>query len=199
MNSLICRNISYEHEGLWRCSATNIIKGQERRNHSDTIRLEVSGRPLPSALASGEKRGQAVAVGEEATLALQFCSDPPPRLLSWEWGSLKLEEARTRGRFSASKIISGARKDCYSAELTVSNVGRHDERTYYLLVDNGSGSMRLGARLTVSDPVSMVTVLAISISLLVIIVFCCICTVAMRRRHTCCFTEKRDIHTDNIR
>ena len=140
-----------------------------------------------------------MAVGEEATLALQFCSDPPPRELVWEWGSLRLEEGRERGRFAASKRIPEKRKDCYSAELRVSNVARPDERTYFLQVDNGSGTMRLGARLTVSDPVSMVTVLAISISLLVIIVFCCICTMAMRRRHTCCFTEKRELHTDNIR
>ena len=192
-------NVTYEHEGLWRCSGRNIIKGQERRNHSDTIKIEVSGRPLARVLAQGETRGTAVAVGEEAKLSLQFCSDPPPRQLAWHWGSLRLEEGRTRGRFSASQRISATRKDCYRAELSVRDVARPDERTYYLQVDNGSGTMRLGAQLTVSDPVSMVTVLAISISLLVIIVFCCICTVAMRRRHTCCFTEKRDIHTDNIR
>ena len=195
---LYIRNVSYEHEGLWRCSAKNIIKGQERRNHSDTIKLEVSGRPLPSALTREEGRGVTVSVGEEASLALEFCSDPPPRSLSWEWGSLSLQEGRERGRFSALERVRGKRKDCYTAELVVRSVARPDQRTYFLLVDNGSGSMRLGAQLTVSDPVSMVTVLAISISLLVILVFFCICIVAMRRRHTCCFSEKRDI-TDNIR
>ena len=196
---MLFSNVTYDHEGLWRCSARNTIKGQERRNHSETVRIEVSGRPLARALVQGETRGVAVAVGEEAVLQLQFCSDPPPRQLAWEWGSLRLEEGRARGRFSASQRISVKRKDCYRAELTVREVARADERTYFLQVDNGSGTMRLGARLVVSDPVSMVTVLAVSISLLVIIVFCCICTAAMRRRHTCCFTEKRDLHTDNIR
>ena len=196
---MIFSNVTYEHEGLWRCSARNRIKGQERRNHSETVRIEVSGRPLARALVQGETRGLAVAVGEEATLQLQFCSDPPPRQLAWEWGSLRLEEGRARGRFRAAQRVSAPRKDCYKAELTVQDVARPDERTYFLQVDNGSGSLRLGAQLTVSDPVSMVTVLAVSISLLVIIVFCCICTAAMRRRHTCCFTEKRDLHTDNIR
>ena len=58
-------NVTYEHEGLWRCSGRNLIKGQERRNHSDTIKIEVSGRPLPRALAQGERREVAVSVGEE--------------------------------------------------------------------------------------------------------------------------------------
>ena len=77
---------------------------------------------------------------------------------------------------------------------------RPDERSYLLVVDNGSGVLRAAARLAIRDPVSMVTVLALSISLLVIIVICCACTVAMRRRHVCCFGKKQHFHQhDNIR
>ena len=117
---MLFSNVTYDHEGLWRCSARNTIKGQERRNHSETVRIEVSGRPLARALVQGETRGVAVAVGEEAVLQLQFCSDPPPRQLAWEWGSLRLEEGRARGRFSASQRISVKRKDCYRADLSPS-------------------------------------------------------------------------------
>lgn len=183
---------------MWRCSARNIIKDQERVTHSQPIRVEVSGRPLP--LVQNERQVINVGLGQDAELLVNFCSDPPPRKLVWEWGSLSLEQGEERGRFTASKAEPGHKKDCFSATLKILGVERPDERTYLLMIDNGSGILRLAVRLSIKDPVSMVTVLAISISVLVIIVFCCICTVAMRRRHSCCFTRKRHFQpTDNIR
>jgi hypothetical protein len=46
---LLLVNITYEEEGLWRCTAHNIIKGEERRVHSQVLRLGVTGRPLVMA------------------------------------------------------------------------------------------------------------------------------------------------------
>ena len=190
--------MTYDSEGRWRCTARNIIKGQERVTNSQEIRIEVSGRPLP--LLASHKPTVEVALGQDAMLAVSFCADPPPRSLTWEWGSLSLEDGQFRGRFTSLKTEPNTKKNCYTCRLEIRSVERPDERTYYLLIDNGSGVLRSGVRLSVKDPVSMVTVLAISISVLVIIVFCCICTVAMRRRRSCCFRRKQHFHQhDNIR
>ena len=194
------RNVTYDNEGMWRCTARNIIKGQERVTHSQPIRIEVSGRPLPLVQDGRQPHTVHVSLGQEAELEVRFCSDPPPRKMTWEWGSLSLDEGQFRGRFTASKAEAGSKKDCYVSKLSIQGVERPDERTYLLLIDNGSGILRSAVRLSVKDPVSMVTVLAISISVLVIIVFCCICTMAMRKRHACCFRRKQHFHQhDNIR
>ena len=192
------RNVSYDNEGMWRCSARNTIKGHERVTHSQPIRVEVSGRPLP--LVQNERLEVSAGLGQDVQLLVNFCSDPPPRRLVWQWGSLSLEGGDQRGRFTASKPEPGHKTDCFSAVLSILGVERPDERTYLLTTDNGSGVLRSAVKLSITDPVSMVTVLAISISLLVIIVFCCICTVAMKRRHSCCFTRKQHFPpADNIR
>ena len=126
---------------MWRCTARNIIKGQERVTHSQPLRLEVSGRPLP-LISPSVKSEASVALGDDAVLSVSFCSDPPPRSLIWEWGSLSLEEGQFRGRFSALKAELGARKDCFECKLEIRGVERPDERTYYLVIDNGSGVLR---------------------------------------------------------
>ena len=46
-------------------------------------------------------------------VAVSFCSDPPPRRLAWQWGSLSLEEGQFRGRFTALKAEPGHKKVCY--------------------------------------------------------------------------------------
>ena len=46
---LVLHNVSYSDEGLWRCTASNTIKGEERRLHSEVLRLGVAGRPMVMA------------------------------------------------------------------------------------------------------------------------------------------------------
>ncbi len=72
---LILQNISYEDEGLWRCTASNTIKGDERLVHSEVLRLGVSGRPLVLTEAAKEVQHASlqedkdieVIVGDKAT------------------------------------------------------------------------------------------------------------------------------------
>ena len=183
---------------MWRCTARNIIKGNERVTHSEPIRLEVSGRPLP-LVASDRQRVIQAGLGKEAELAVSYCADPPPLRLTWEWGNMSLAEGGFQGRFTSLKSESDKRRDCYRSRLVIRGIQRSDEATYSLVIDNGSGILKSGVKLVVKDPVSMVTVLALSISVLVIIVICCICTAAMRRRHVCCFRRKEHFHQHDIR
>ena len=189
--------MTYESEGMWRCTARNTIKGNERVTHSEPLRLEVSGRPLP--LVASNQPELHVALGKDAELAVNYCSAPPPLKLTWEWANTSLAEGDFQGRFTSLKSEPGKRKDCYKSRLVIRGILRTDETTYSLVIDNGSGILRSGVRLAVKDPVSMVTVLALSISVLVIIVFCCICTAAMRRRHVCCFRRKEHFQQHDIR
>ena len=45
--TLTITNVTYQQQGLWRCSATNSIGGEERVAASPVVRLGVTGKPLP--------------------------------------------------------------------------------------------------------------------------------------------------------
>ena len=47
---LTITNVTYQQQGLWRCSATNSIGGEERVAASPVVRLGVTGKPLPRYL-----------------------------------------------------------------------------------------------------------------------------------------------------
>jgi len=195
------RNVTYEQEGLWRCSAFNIIKGRERKVHSEVLRIGVSGKPLPMALKLEERssRSYISPLGQEAVLSVSFCSDPPPRKLRWEWGSLKLGKGQSRGRFSVPELDPEKKKDCYSSKLQIENAASQDERTYYLVAENDRGVLRSGVRLSVRDPISMVTVIGIAISGLLLIVLLLLLLVFARRSRRCCFKDKKHYEPHDIR
>ena len=92
-----CRNVTYESEGMWRCTARNKIKGNERVTHSEPVRLEVSGRPLPLE-ASDRQRVIQAGLNKEAELAVSYCADPPPLRLTWEWANMSLAEGAFQAR-----------------------------------------------------------------------------------------------------
>lgn len=46
---LVLLNLTYEEEGLWRCTASSTIKGQLRQVHSQVLRLGITGQPLVMA------------------------------------------------------------------------------------------------------------------------------------------------------
>jgi len=195
------RNVTYDQEGLWRCSAFNEIKGKERKVHSEVLRIGVSGKPLPMALKLEERNGHSymAPLGQEAVLSVAFCSDPPPRKLRWEWGSLKLDQGQSRGRFSVPELDPDKKKDCYSSKLHIDKAGSQDERTYYLVAENDRGVLRSGVRLTVRDPISMATVIGIAISGLLLIVLILLLIVFARRSRRCCFNDKGDYEPHDIR
>ena len=67
------RNVTYDSEGLWRCTARNTIKGHERVTHSQPIRVEVSGRPLPIPAPATKTGGEAAAqLGEDAEVSCDW-------------------------------------------------------------------------------------------------------------------------------
>ena len=195
------KNVTYEEEGLWRCSAFNRLKGGVRKVHSEVLRIGVSGKPLPLALKLEERSGHShsTPLGQEAVLTVAFCSDPPPRKLRWEWGSLKLDQGQTRGRFSVADLDPIKRKDCYSSKLQIDNAGSRDERTYYLVAENDRGVLRSGVHLSVRDPVSMITVIGVAISGLILIVIVLLLLVFARRSRRCCFQGKGDFEPHDIR
>ena len=89
--------MTYESEGMWRCTARNNIKGNERVTHSEPVRLEVSGRPLPLESSDRQRVIQA-GLNKEAELAVSYCADPPPLRLTWEWANMSLAEGAFQAR-----------------------------------------------------------------------------------------------------
>ena len=64
-----------------------MIKGRERIIYSEDISVAISGRPL--AMVGFLERDQGFGLGQDARLEVAFCSDPRPRAVRWEWGSLR--------------------------------------------------------------------------------------------------------------
>ena len=200
-NKIILENVTYDHEGLWRCSAFNIIKGETRKAHSQVLRVGVSGRPLlQSDRPKAEPRSLYKAqLKDRADLEVTFCSDPPPTKVRWEWGSLALEQGKSRGRLSVSDLKPVERKDCYASRLSFDPVTTDDARTYYLVAENDRGELRNGVKLSVTDPISMVTVIAIAVSCLVLITFSLVCMVCSQKYRRCCFSDKGHFEPQDIR
>ena len=177
---IVLENITYEHEGLWRCTALNTIKGEERRAHSQVLRVGVSGAPLVQTRPLCEPKSL-FQLKESADLEVVFCADPPPSRVRWEWGSMALEQGKKRGRISVSELEPGSRKDCYSSKISFNPVNSEDARTYYLVAENERGELRNGVKLSVTDPISMATVIGIAVSCLVLIVFLLVCLVCSQK------------------
>ncbi len=57
---------------------------------SDPIAVEVVGKPQVLGFKTEAK--QDFALHSEAVVKAAFCSDPKPRSLMWQWGSLRLIE-----------------------------------------------------------------------------------------------------------
>lgn len=88
--ALSLQNVTYEHEGTWACVATTTIKGRERKVTSEPITVEVVGKP--QVLAFKTDASQDFPLHSNAIIKASFCSDPKPRSLMWQWGSLRLIE-----------------------------------------------------------------------------------------------------------
>lgn len=182
------RNITYEHEGKWACSAKNIIKGKERKVQSEPITVEVTGKPQVLLYRTDDR--QEFSRNAKADIKVTFCSDPRPRKVVWEWGSLRLLEGESRGRFKAQQVVPDERKDCYSATLNIIDVLTSDTRFYYLTMANDRGESKYAVNVRVSDPVAMSTVIGVAaaaILLVILLVFCLAYTFKSRKA---CFKHK---------
>ena len=120
-------NASYEDEGMWSCAVVNKIKGEERRVASPAVRVGVRGAPRQR---QGVRPGTVtVSSGEAARLVVEFCADPPPRQLVWQWGSLTLSRDSSRGRFRAGPLERMGPPHCYLTWLQIRGVSGSDQVT----------------------------------------------------------------------
>ena len=66
------------------------FSGRERKITSEPIKVEVVGKPQVSPFKANFK--QDFPLHSKAQVKTSFCSDPKPRSLKWQWGSLLLLE-----------------------------------------------------------------------------------------------------------
>ncbi|KAK9728967.1 CD80-like C2-set immunoglobulin domain [Popillia japonica] len=88
-------NVTYDYQGEYVCKVTNIIGGTERTIQSEAIALQVVG--APQVLRHITSPEIIVEKGETAKISLVVCADPRPRVVAWEWGSLRLEAGSELG------------------------------------------------------------------------------------------------------
>ncbi|XP_046443757.1 kin of IRRE-like protein 1 isoform X2 [Daphnia pulex] len=84
----------------------------------------------------------------------------------------------------------GKRDECYETRLRIQRVEMNDARHYYLTVENDKGSDTFYVTLTVKEPVSMATVIAVVIACLFLIIVVTLCLLYAYRSERCCFDRK---------
>lgn len=150
--TLVIDNVTYNHQGEFVCKAMNAINGEERSVQSEPIRFEVSGAPqVMKYEAHHEVRVQN---GEDATLEVLFCADPPPKQ-AWYLGdqslgsgtgsasgnsNIILAAGTGHGRFIAESARKADREDCYMSVLRINGAHPIDSHTYQLKLSNSHGT-----------------------------------------------------------
>ncbi|CAG0893202.1 unnamed protein product [Cyprideis torosa] len=186
-STLRINNVTYGHQGMYVCQASNSINGKERKARSEPIFLQVRG--APQILRYSEET--TVKRGEDGLLRVVFCSDPPPIRSSWQWGSLAVEVGRTHGKYSAQNLTTnGDREDCYDAQLLVRRAELGDSRSYFFQIDNGRGKDGFEVDLRVIEPVAVTTVAGGIICVVVILASLVVVMLYAFKSEKCCFSEK---------
>ncbi|XP_057662340.1 kin of IRRE-like protein 2 [Diorhabda carinulata] len=193
---LYISNVTYDFQGEYRCKVTNIIKGEERTEISEPIILQVHG--APQVLRQSVMPEVVVERGQSADLSMVVCADPRPRLVAWEWGSLRLEAGTEMGKYRVDDVTQEEREDCYLATLHIKDTTSTDSRAYYLAVENDRGTDRHAVQLYVNEPLQMSTLVSVAGVLLVaFLLFICGCVYAIRAEK-CCFARKGDFKPTEI-
>ncbi|XP_008190757.1 irregular chiasm C-roughest protein isoform X4 [Tribolium castaneum] len=193
---LYIANVTYDYQGEYRCKVTNIIKGEERSELSEPIILQVHG--APQVLRQSATPEVFVEKGELADLSMVVCADPRPRVVAWEWGSLRLEAGSEMGRYKVDEVVQEEREDCYLATLHIKDASATDSRAYYLAVENDRGTDRHAVQLYVNEPLQMSTLVSLTGGLLVtFLLLVCGCVYAVRTEK-CCFARKGDFKPTDI-
>uniref|UniRef100_T1IW79 Ig-like domain-containing protein n=1 Tax=Strigamia maritima TaxID=126957 RepID=T1IW79_STRMM len=182
-------NVTYDAQGTYVCMAANSIKGEERTEQSEEVKIDVFG--IPQIISSATSRSSLhVEKGEDAILEVPFCSDPPPKLIIWEWGEgLKLQVGEGRGKYIAEQLSSSSLQptDCYDARLVVQKADMGDARSYLLTVENERGRDSTVVSLAISEPVSMSTVIGLVIGCLIVLVIVVLIILYAFRAEKWCF------------
>ncbi|XP_045463992.1 hemicentin-2 isoform X2 [Harmonia axyridis] len=187
-SKLYISNVTYDYQGEYTCRVRNIINGEERIEISEPITLQVHG--APQVLRHSSVPEIFVEKGENAILSMVVCADPRPRIIAWEWGSLRLEAGSEMGRYRVENIIQEQREDCYKTTLHIRDVSATDSRAYYLSVENDSGTDRHAVQLHVSEPLQMSTVVSLTGGLLVVFLLSICVFIYIIRREKFCFSKQ---------
>ncbi|KAI4470874.1 nephrin [Holotrichia oblita] len=183
-------NVTYDYQGEYVCKVTNIIGGAERTIQSEAIALQVVG--APQVLRHITSPQIIVEKGETAKISLVVCADPRPRVVAWEWGSLRLEAGSELGRYHVDDVIQEAREDCYLATLRIKDTDVTDSRSYYLAVENDRGIDRHVVQLYVNEPLDVGTLVSLgAVGLAISLLMVCGCVYAIRTERWC-FARKGD-------
>ncbi|XP_025835000.1 peroxidasin isoform X1 [Agrilus planipennis] len=189
-------NVTYDHQGEYVCKAVNIIGGMEREVQSESVVLQVVGAPqILKFLLLNEIE---IERGDTANISLIICSDPRPKFVAWEWGSLQLEAGSQIGKYKADELIQDLREDCYISVLHIQDADATDSRAYHLMAENDRGKDRHTVKLFVNEPFRINTVLifacGITTALLLLI---CVCLYTLRTEN-CCPTKKNNYKENNL-
>jgi hypothetical protein len=150
------------------------------------IRLQVSG--VPQVV---KQVGDVVGVnGRDVRLEAEFCSSPLPLKNTWEWGGTVLPAgSELDSKYKAELVEHPHMANCYISRLTVRGVGLRDSRPYTLMVENKHGRDTVPVLLSIKDPVSMTSVIAVVIALLIIFLVLVISLLIAYKKQKLCFQD----------
>lgn len=94
---MVLNNVTYDFQGEYECQAMNMINDQERYVVSEPVILEVVGAPQVLRFSPGVEAHR----GDSVALSQVVCADPRPRMVSWEWGSMRLEAGDSYGKIES--------------------------------------------------------------------------------------------------
>ena len=153
--NLVIESVNYEHQGEFVCKANNMVGGEKREIQSEPIDVTVKGKPKISSY--NVKSELVVKTGEDASLSVEFCANPPPKQ-SWNIGpvasdgnSIELSSRTRHGRFVVDNLLETDVRDCYIASLRILGVHPSDSRSYPLHLTNDHGRDEFAVKLVVID------------------------------------------------
>ena len=91
----------YNQFVLYRCVASNNIGNKRREEQSEAITLDITGPPQITSTLSDVSG----VMGREVEVRAEFCSDPGPIRVTWNWEQIKLPAGNEYGG-KASKMSS---------------------------------------------------------------------------------------------
>jgi len=185
-SELVIEDAGYSDQGEYTCRAINEVGGERREATSEVIRLQVSG--VPQVV---KQVGDVVGVnGRDVRLEAEFCSSPLPLKNTWEWGGTVLPAgSELDSKYKAELVEHPHMANCYISRLTVRGVGLRDSRPYTLMVENKHGRDTVPVLLSIKDPVSMTSVIAVVIALLIVFLVLVISLLIAYKKQKLCFQD----------
>ena len=129
--------VQYTDQGVYVCSASNLVKGEKMVARSETVTLEVQGSPVLAARESSHY----VVTGTDARVTVEFCADPRPQVTWIRRGGPEADQVLEDGGdgYAVEQILAGESPDCYSSALTVERPDKTEVHEYLLRVKNQHG------------------------------------------------------------